>query len=120
MSRAAAVPTPASPQGEFARLLETERRLDERLRQARAEAEALVAAAQAEAARRETALAAELEGDALRLDAELAAEQRRREQEVADAARAEGEAYDGVAPARVTAIALGLAPRLIGGAGGFS
>ena len=48
-------------EGDLARLLETEARLEERLRAARAEAEALIGRARAEAAAREAGLAAELE-----------------------------------------------------------
>lgn len=103
----------ASPQGEFARLLETERRLEERLRRARAEGDALVVAAQAQAEQREQACAAALEADAQRLDAELGAEQGQREQEVAEAARLEADAFEGVPPARIAAIAKVLAQRLI-------
>ena len=102
-----------SSQGEFVRLLETERRLEERLRQARADGETLVATARAEAEQREQACAAELEADAQRLDAELGAEQGQREQEVAEAARLEADAFEGVPPARIAAIAKILAQRLI-------
>lgn len=91
--------------GDLARLLETERRLEERLRAAGAEAETVVARAQLEAERQEATLEAELAEAGRRLDESLAAEDRRRAAEIADAAAREVEAYGRVTPARLAAVA---------------
>ncbi len=106
-----------SPQGDLARLLETERRLEERLHAARAEAEALVARAQQEADRQGAALEAELADGARRLEESLAAEGRRRTAEMADAAAREAEAYERVTAARLAAVARALAERFLVGEG---
>jgi vacuolar-type H+-ATPase subunit H len=110
--------TPAlSPQGDLARLLETERRLEERLRAARTEADALVAQAQQEAERQEAALAAELADGARRLDESLAAEGQRRAAEIAEAAVGEAQAYERVTAARLAEVARALAERFLVGEG---
>ena len=110
--------TPASPPtGDLARLLETERRLEERLRAARAEADALVARAQQEAERQEAALETELADGARRLDESLAAEGRRRAAEIAEAAVGEAQAYERVTAARLAAVARTLAERFLVGEG---
>ena len=103
------------PAGDLARLLETERRLGERLRSARAEAEALVAQAHADVAQREAALAAELEGDERRMTERLARERRKREREIADEAQRQIDAYAGVSAQRLSAVVRTLASRLLDG-----
>ena len=96
-------------------MLETERRLGERLRAARAESEALVIAAQEEAARQEAALAAEVREGTEHLDERLAAERRRRIAELAEAAEREAQAYESVPAGRLAAVARGLAERFLVG-----
>lgn len=108
--------TPLPPPGELARLLDTERRLEERLRQARAEAEALVVRAREDGAAREAALAAELAALERRLDEALEAERRQREAELAAAAERDAAAYAAVPAARLAAVARVLAERLVVGA----
>jgi len=103
----------AAPQGDLARLLETERRLEERLRAARAEAEALVAQAQQAAEQEDAALEAQLADAARLLDESLAAEGRRRTAEIADAADRKAQAYERVPPARLSAVARALAERFL-------
>ena len=93
--------------GDLARLLETERRLGEQLRAARAEADVLVAQAQAAADRGEAALAAELEAEGRLADERLDREYRKREQEIAGDAQRQIEAYAGIPASR-----LRLAPAL--------
>ena len=101
------------PAGDLARLLDTERRLGERLQAARAEAEALVAQARAAAEKREAALAAQLETDQRLMGERLERERRKREREIADAAQREVEAYERVSAERLKGIARALAPRLL-------
>jgi hypothetical protein len=103
----------AAPQGDLARLLETERRLEERLQAARLEANGLIARVRLEAEQREQAFAAELDAEAQRLADALEAERQRREAEIAAAAGVEAEAYDRVPAARLAAVARDLAARLI-------
>jgi vacuolar-type H+-ATPase subunit H len=106
-----------APQGDLARLLETERRLEDRLLAARTEGAALVAQAQQAADREEATLEAQLAEAARLLDERLAAEGRRRAAEVSEAADREAQAYERVAPARLAAVAQTLAKRfLVGGA----
>jgi len=98
-------------------LLETERRLEDRLLAARAEAVDIVAQAQEAADREAAALEAHLTEAARLLDQRLAAEGRRRAAAIAEAADREAQAYERVAAARLTAIAQTLAKRfLVGGA----
>jgi hypothetical protein len=101
------------PAGELARLLDTERRLGQRLQSARAEAEALVAHAREAAAQREAALAAQLETDQRRMAERLTRERRKREREIAAAAERDVEAYERVSAPRLKEIARALAPRLL-------
>lgn len=98
-------------------MLETERRLEERLHAARAEADALVAGAEQEAERQEAALAAELADGARSVDENLAAEGRRRAAEIAEAAAGEAQAYERVTAARLAAVARTLAERFLVGEG---
>ncbi len=105
----------SSPPGELARLLETERRIEERLRAARAEVEALLARAQQDAERQEAVLESQLADATRRLDEDLAAEGRRRAAEIADAADREAQAYERVTPARLAAVARALAERFLVG-----
>lgn len=107
----------AAQQGDLARLLETERRLEDRVVAARAEAAALVAQAQQAAAQGDAALDAQLAEAARLLDESLAAESRRRTAEIADAADREAQAYERVTPARLAAVAQALAERFLVGEG---
>lgn len=99
--------------GDLARLLETERRLGERLRAARAEADALEAQAQTAAERRDAALAADLEDEERLADERLSGEQRKREREIADDAQRQIEAYQRIPARRLTELAKTLADRLL-------
>ena len=108
-------PKPASlPQQDLARLLETERQLAERLRSARAEADALVARAHADVLQREAALAAELESEEQRLMERIAQERQQRQREIADAGRREVEFYERVPEERLADISRQLRGRLLG------
>lgn len=99
--------------GDLARLLETERRLGEQLRATRAEADVLVAQAQAAAEQGEAALAAELEAEERLADERLGHEYRLREQEIADDAQRQVEAYAGIPARRLAEVALTLSRRLL-------
>lgn len=101
------------PAGDLARLLDTERRLAERLRSTHAEADAVIAQARVDAEQREAALAAELEADERRMTERLAGERRQREREVADDAQRQIDAYAGVSTKRLSALVRTLAPRLL-------
>jgi hypothetical protein len=101
------------PAGDLARLLDTERRLAERLQAAHVEADALVAQERAAAERREAALAAQLEAEERLMDARLEQERRKREREIEAAAEHEVEVYAGVSTPRLKEIAQTLAPRLL-------
>lgn len=104
----------AVPAGDLARLLDTERRLAERLRSARAEAESVIARARADVEQREAALAAELEADQRRMLERLARERRKREREIADDAQRQVNAYAGVSVQRLSAVVHTLGRRLLG------
>jgi len=101
------------PATNLTRLLDTERRLAERLQAARADAESVVAQARADVAQREAALAAELEADERRMTERLARERRKREREIADDAQRQIDAYAGVSTQRLSAVVRTLAPRLL-------
>jgi hypothetical protein len=103
--------------GDLERLLETERRLGERLRAARAEADALVAQAQVAAVAIEGALAAELEAEERLADERLAREHRQREGEIADDAQRQIDAYERIPAKRLSEVAKRLARRLLEKAG---
>lgn len=110
MSRTRAV---HPPPGDLTRLLATERHLAERLHAARAEAEALLVRARSDAEQREATLAAELELDQRRMAERLVRERRKREREIADDAQRQVSTYSDVSDERLTAIARGLARRLL-------
>jgi len=106
-----------APQGDLARLLEMERRLEERLKAARTEGAGVVAQAQQAADQAEATLEAQLAEAARVLDERLADEGRRRAAEIAETADREAQAYERVAPDRLAAIARALGKRfLVGGA----
>jgi vacuolar-type H+-ATPase subunit B/Vma2 len=106
-----------APQGDLARLLETERRLQDRLLAARAEGAAVVAQAQHAADQAEATLEAQLVEAARLLDERLAEEGKRRAAEIAAAADGEAQAYERVPSARLAAVAQALAKQfLVGGA----
>ena len=116
MTRDSARQAAAHPQGDLARLLETEQRLEDRVAAARAEAADGVVRAQQAAAQEDAATDAQLAAAGQALDATLAEEGRRRGAEIAAAAEAEVQAYDRVPAARIAAIAQALGARfLIGG-----
>ena len=99
--------------GDLERLLETERRLGERLRAARAEADALVTQAQAAAVARDAALAGELESEERLADERLGREHSEREREIADDAQRQIDAYERIPARRLSEIAKHLARRLL-------
>ncbi len=72
-----------------------------------------MARAQADAARREAALEVELQAEERRLDETLDAERRARDAEISEDARRAAAVYDGVAPARLAALARELAERFL-------
>jgi hypothetical protein len=100
--------------GDLARLLATERRLEEAVARAREEAAALVARAREDAAAREGAAVAEFAAASRRLEATITAEQRRREVELAAQQRAEVERFNAVSADRVDALARYVVARVIG------
>ena len=99
--------------GDLERLLETERRLGERLRAARAEADELVAQAEAAAAAREAALAAELEAEERLADERLEREHRERERAITDDAQRQVDAYERIPARRLSEIAKIITHRLL-------
>ena len=101
------------PARDLARLLETERRLGERLRSARVEAEALVVRAQADAERCEAAQADQLESDERLLHERLTQERQAQERAINDAAEREITFYRGISPARLATVARRLGDRLL-------
>jgi len=103
---------------ELERLIETEQRLDELLRQARERAAAIVQEAREAVARREAAVVAELAEAAARAEATLAAERERGAAEITAAARDQIARYDGVEEHRLQAAARLLVERLLTDGGG--
>jgi vacuolar-type H+-ATPase subunit H len=103
---------------ELERLIETERRLDDLLRQARDQAAAIVQEARDAVARREAAVDAELAAAAGKAEATLAAERQRVAAEIAAAARDQIARYDGVDEPRMQAAARLLVERLLTDGGG--
>ena len=110
MSRNPVVPPPS---GDLTRLLDTERQLADRLRAARAEAEALLARARSDAGQREARLVAELELEERSLTERLIGERTTREREIAADAQRQVSAYADVSNERLTTIARALARRLL-------
>lgn len=98
---------------DLARLLETERRLGERLRASRAEAEALVERARLAAEQREAALAAEFELDERRMRERLTRERHKREREIAADAERQTETYRRVSSEELGKIARQLEHHLL-------
>jgi phosphate uptake regulator len=103
---------------ELERLIETERRLDNLLRQAREQAAAIVQGARDAVAQREAAVAAELAAAAGKAEATLAAERERVATEITAAARDQIARCDGVDEPRVQAAARRLVERLLTDGGG--
>lgn len=114
VAESATTGTPA--EGDLARLLETERRLAEVLRRARADGEALVADARARADERAVAAAAELAAALGALDARLAEEARAAVAAVTAEASAHAARFAAISDERVAALATALAARLASGA----
>ncbi|HXQ30140.1 MAG TPA: hypothetical protein VN848_12840 [Gemmatimonadales bacterium] len=104
----------ARPEGDLARLLKTEARLDEVLRQAGEQSATLVAEARSKAAAREATLALEIETESRRLEAEIASERARREMEVADATRRGVQRFEAVTAGDVEVLAKYVVDRVIG------
>lgn len=100
--------------GDLARLLATEERLEQLVVGARAEAERVVAAAQAQAAAREAALAAQLDAEVRKMTEAVAAERSRREAELAATLRAEAARFDAIPGARIAELAGYVVRRVIG------
>ena len=103
---------------ELERLIETEQRLDDLLRQARDQAAAIVQEARDAVARREAAVDAELAAAAGQAEANLAAERERVATEIVAAARDQIARYDGVEEPRLQAAARLLVERLLTDGGG--
>jgi vacuolar-type H+-ATPase subunit H len=103
---------------ELERLIETERRLDDLLQQAREQAAAMVQEARDAAAQREAAVDAELAAAAGKAEATLAAERERVAAEIVTAARDQVARYDGVDEPRVQAAARLVVERLLSDGGG--
>jgi vacuolar-type H+-ATPase subunit H len=103
------------PAGDLARLLETEQRLEERLRAARADGEAIIAQAHAEAARREADVESALRTEAQRLDDQFEAERRRREEEIQAEARVAVGRYERISAGRIADVVAQLGRRLAAG-----
>ncbi len=99
-------------QGGLSLLVETERRLDEELAAARAQAEGLRADARAAASAIERQLDAEVAAAMQVVRDEVALEREQRLAAIADEARRETEGYRGIGDERVIAIARGLVSRL--------
>lgn len=95
------------------RLIAAEERNETLIAEARAEGEALVAAATAAAARREAALRDDVARDVAAAHAALDAEQARRITELQDAAHRAVERYDGVSDARIAVVVPALLARLL-------
>ncbi len=98
---------------ELERLIATEQRLDEALRQAREECARLVANAHEAARRAEAALAAEVEAAAEAAAVATATERQQREAEIAREAVEQVARYDAVPVARVQALAQGVVAQLL-------
>jgi len=103
---------------ELERLIETERRLDDLLRQARERAAAIVQEARDAVAQREATVDAELAAAAGKAEATLVAERERVAAEIAAAARDQVARYDGVDAPRVQAAARLVVERLLTDGGG--
>jgi vacuolar-type H+-ATPase subunit H len=106
-----AAPPPAA---DLSRLVEAERRLDERLAAARAEAAGIVDAARAAARALDAGLAAELEESDRRLSAAAAAELARRAEGIEAAARRATETFAGLDEARIGELADHVVARVAG------
>lgn len=102
---------------ELERLIETERRLDDMLRQARDQAATIVQEGREAVARREAAVAAELAEAAARAEATHAAERERVAAEITAAARDQIARYDSVEEPRLQAAARLVVERLLGDGG---
>lgn len=110
----ASAPAPP-PQGELARLLEAEARLEQELARARADAAARVAQATTDAQSRIAALDAEVTAAGTTLRGQLDAERTAREAEIAAMGAREAERFERVTADRIAALARELATMLLGG-----
>jgi len=106
-------PRPVVDPGDLTLLLETEQRLEGQLQAARAEAAALRAAATQSAERREAEIGASLAAAEEGLAAELQGERRRREAEIAAAARQAVARYEGLDETRMQEVAARLVAKLL-------
>ena len=113
MSAIGSGPIRATPPGDLQRLLETERRLGERLQAARAERDRWIADAEAAAATAERTLAEEIAQDERLLEERVEQEAARGEQEIAARAYTAVAAWGGIPDDRIVVIARELAQRFI-------
>jgi len=104
----------APPAADLPRLVEAERRLDERLAAARAEATRIVAAAREAARGREAGLQAELDEIERGLREAADAEGASRARAIEDAAQREVAAYDRVDASRITQLARHVVAQVVG------
>lgn len=112
---------PAAPPAaatDLARLIETERRLEERLARAREEASRAVATARAAAAEAERALEREIEADAVRLTEQLEGEHRAAVAAIEVEARRAVATYDGVTDEAAAGLARAVTDRVLAAAAG--
>lgn len=105
--------TGAPNPGDLARLLDMERRLEMRLRAARADRDGLVAAARAAADAGERALEEGIALDQRRLAATLTAQREAAEREIAESAVREVAALEGIPDRRLIAVAQELARQFL-------
>lgn len=114
MSRPLSSPPTTAPAGDLARLLETERRLEDEVASAREEAARLVHEASANAARDEQALEAELARAEDQLQDEIVASVKREREALLSAAREKAARSAAIADERVNELAEYLVRRLLG------
>jgi vacuolar-type H+-ATPase subunit H len=98
----------------LARLLSTEARLEQLLRRAHDEAEALVTAARDAAQAREAALTAEVETLGRKLAATIGEERQRQERELAESGNAQVRRFDEVSAGEIEVLARYVVERVIG------
>jgi len=112
MGQPVSSPPPHAP-GDLEALLETERALSERVTAAHAEADAIVAAARDEVARREAGLDAELAAARQEVEVRLAAERERRIASVREEFRRRTAAWETLGDDRIERAALAVVAALV-------
>lgn len=110
-------PTHTAQTSDLGRLVETERRLAERLAEARDAARRVVEEARQAARAAERDLEAELGESLAALRLRVEGERDRQIAEIAETARREAERLDGLPPERIAALAGGVLGRLLTGVG---